>query len=81
MVNPESEWDPKWPLQMRLSKADTPRFAIFGSPTMQCNKVTEKFNKRKITNIIDKFATNNEYFANKFLKGWHQMTTNGYSER
>ena len=80
MVNPESDWDPKWPLQLRLSKADTPRFAIFGSPAMQCNKVTEKFDKMKITDIIDEYAMDNEIFAEKFLRGWHQMTTNGYSD-
>merc|ERR1711936_952114 len=33
---------------MRFSKPNTPRFAIFGSPAMQCNKVTEKFDKMKI---------------------------------
>ena len=81
VVNPESEWDPKWPLQMRFSKPNTPRFAIFGSPAMQCNKVTEKFDKMKITDIIDEYAMDNEIFAEKFLRGWHQMTTNGYSER
>jgi len=80
VVNPESEWDPKWPLQMRFSKPNTQRFAIFGSPAMQCNKVTEKFDKMKIIDIIDEFAMDNEIFAKKFLGGWHQMTTNGYSE-
>ena len=29
--------------------------------------------------IIDELASDNEYFADTFLEGWQQMTSNGYS--
>ena len=33
----------------------------------------------KITDIIEEMAYDNENFAERFLEGWHQMTTNGQS--
>ena len=30
--------------------------------------------------IVDELASDNEIFAEKFLEGWQQMTSNGYSE-
>ena len=80
VVNPESEWDAKWPYQMRFSKPDTPRFNIQGSPAMHCDKVVDEFDGKLVTEIIDEFATDNEKWAIEFLSGWHQMTTNGYAD-
>ena len=76
VVNPESEWNPNWPLQMRFSKPGVPRFTIFGSPAMKCDKISGK-GKRKIIKLIDRFATDNQFWSKKFLRGWYQMTTNG----
>lgn len=78
VVNPESEWDPKWPLQTRFDGA--PRHTIFGSPAMQCDKVADSFDGIQTSEIIDNFATDNELWAKNFLSGWHQMITNGYSK-
>ena len=80
VVNPESEWDAKWPYQMRFSKPDAPRFNIQGSPAMHCDKVMDEFDGKLVTEIIDEFATDNEKWAIEFLSGWHQMTTNGYAK-
>ena len=30
--------------------------------------------------IVDELASDNEIFAEKFLEGWQQMTSNGYIE-
>ena len=30
--------------------------------------------------IVDELASDNELFAEKFLEGWQQMTSNGYSD-
>ena len=35
---------------------------------------------KKISDIVDELASDNELFAEKFLEGWQQMTSKGYSD-
>ena len=72
VVNPESEWNIKWPWNRpQAKKANAPRHNIMGSPAMRCGKFKKKIKGKKVTKIIDKYATNNDKWARQFLKGTH----------
>ena len=60
--------DPKWPFLV------SPDIPIRASHAMQCEKNEET------ASIVDALADDNEYFAEKFLEGWQQMISNGYSD-
>ena len=47
---------------------------IIGSRAMQCSE------KEDTAPIVEAFASDNEYFAEKFLEGWQVMMSNGYSK-
>ena len=53
---------------------------IFASPKMECGRNEYKPSGEEFTmaEVIDKLAADNEHFAEKFLEGWQQMTSNGY---
>ena len=50
----------------------------FASDTMKCPVNDYKPVDRPMHEIIDELASDNEFFAEKFLESWHLMTTNGY---
>lgn len=66
-------FEPNWPY--RNSNSD-----IFGSPAMKCglNTYVPVGERKAMHQIVDEFASNNTYWAEKFLEGWDLMTTNGY---
>jgi len=79
VVNPASEWTSAWPFY-RPQKGG-PRHSFQASPAMRCGltSITDSFGV-ELHEIIDEMANDNENFASRFLEGWHQMTTNGYSD-
>ena len=64
---------PNWPYRNLNSP-------IFGSPAMDCPKNDYAPEGRSLFDIINELAEDNEYFAEKFLEAWQQMTSNGYSD-
>ena len=54
---------------------------IFGSPAMDCPVNDYAPEGKPMYQIVDELASDNEVFAEKFLEGWQQMTSNGYSDR
>ena len=79
VVNPASEWTSAWPFY-RPQKSD-PRHSFQASPAMRCGLTgNTDSNGVKLHEIIDEMAFDNENFAERFLEGWHQMTTNGYRQ-
>ena len=53
---------------------------IWASRAMQCGLNAYAPEGRPVHEIVDKMASDNEYFAKVFLEGWHQMVINGYTE-
>ena len=47
---------------------------------MDCPKNDYAPKGKPIYQIVDEMADDNELWAEYFLDGWHQMTTNGYAE-
>lgn len=62
---------PNWPFRVDSSP-------IFSSPAMNCSKNTYAPEGKPMHQIVDELASDNEYWAEKFLEGWHIMVTNGY---
>ena len=60
--------DPKWPFLI------SPDIPIRASHAMQCEK------NEDTASIVEALADDNEHFAEKFLAGWQQMISNGYSD-
>ena len=55
----------------------------FYSPALQfenCSRNEYAPGGKKLFEIVEDLASNNEIFAAKFLEGWQQMTSNGYSD-
>ena len=50
------------------------------SPAIDCPPNDYAPEGKKISDIVDELASDNELFAEKFLEGWHQMTSKGYSD-
>ena len=63
---------PNWPFR-------TSNSPIFASPAMDCNLNTYAPEDKPMHKIVDDLAEDNEYFAERFLDGWQQMTANGYT--
>jgi len=63
---------PNWPFRTSSSP-------IFASPAMDCNLNTYAPEDKPMHKIVDDLAEDNEYFAERFLDGWQQMTANGYT--
>ena len=63
--------EPNWPY--RTSKSP-----MFASPAMDCEVNTYAPEDKPMHEIVDYLASDNEYFAEVFLGGWQQMTSNGY---
>ena len=63
--------EPNWPYRVDSSP-------IFSSPAMNCSKNTYAPEGKPMHQIVDELASDNEYWAEKFLEGWHIMVTNGY---
>ena len=79
VVNPPSEWTAQWPF-IKPQKSE-PRHSFQASPAMRCGlSGNTDSNGVKLHEIIDEMAFDNENFAERFLEGWHQMTTNGYRQ-
>ena len=63
---------------------------VYSSPAMQCGvndykpSYPDSFghttDNRPLHEIVDELASDNEYFAEKFLEGWQMMMNNGYTE-
>jgi len=49
---------------------------IYASYAMQCGRQTYK----NLADIVDKFASDQQYWSVKFLEAWDIMATNGYSK-
>jgi len=64
--------EPNWPFR-------TSNSPIFASDAMDCNVNTYSPDGEPMHNIVDQLASDNEFFAEKFLEGWQLMTANGYS--
>jgi len=64
---------PNWPYRNNNSP-------IHGSPAMDCEVNDYAPDGKTMASIVEKFAEDNEYFAEKFMEGWQQMTANGYGE-
>ena len=64
--------EPLWPFRTKCCP-------IYGSPAMDCDVNTYAPEGRSMHEIVDELASDNEVFAEKFLEGWQQMTSNGYS--
>ena len=62
---------PNWPYRNNKSP-------IFASPAMDCEVNTYSPEGKPMHEIVDDLASDNEYFAEVFLAGWQQMTSNGY---
>ena len=45
---------------------------------MNCSKNPYAPEGKPMHQIVDELASDNEYWAEKFLEGWHIMVTNGY---
>ena len=74
-INPvETNFSPKWPYK-NIGNSN-----IFNSFAMQCGLNTYSPEGTPMHEIVDKFASDNEYWAEKFLEAWIIMTTNGYSD-
>ena len=79
VVNPPSEWTAQWPFIK--PQTSEPRHSFQASPAMRCGlSGNTDSNGVKLHEIIDEMAFDNENFAERFLEGWHQMTTNGYRQ-
>ena len=64
---------PNWPYR----NSNSP---IWGSPAMQCEVNDYAPEGRPLYEIIEELASDNEYFAEMFLEGWQEMTSNGYGK-
>ena len=64
--------EPNWPHR-------NTKMPIFGSPAMQCDVNTYAPDGKPMHEIVDELASDNELWAEKFLEGWQQMTSNGYA--
>lgn len=64
--------EPNWPFRNNKSP-------IFNSPAMKCEVNTYAPEGRPMHEIVEEFASDNEVWAEKFLEGWQQMTSNGYA--
>ena len=80
VVNPESEWNPHWPF-IKPQSGGGPRRSFQASPRMRCGHSNATApDGTSVIDIIDKMASDNNIFAENFLEGWQQMTTNGYTD-
>jgi len=71
-INPvETNFFPKWPYKNRGQSN------IFNSFAMQCSLNTYSPEGTPMHEIVDNLASDNEYWAEKFLEAWDMMTTNG----
>ena len=66
--------EPNWPYR------NFGRSAIFGSLPMNCPPNDHAPKGKPLYKIIDELAADNEVWAEHFLDGWQQMTSNGYKE-
>ena len=53
---------------------------VWASPAMDCDVNTYAPEGQPMYTIVDELAADNEFFAETFLDGWQQMTSNGYTE-
>jgi hypothetical protein len=71
-INPvETDFSPKWPYR-NMGKSN-----IFASFAMQCSLNTYSPEGMPMHEIVDKLASDNEYWAEQFLEAWQIMTSNG----
>ena len=73
---PFDEWKAKLPVNSKTG--------WFYSPALQFENCSRNEyapgGGKKLFEIVEDLASNNEIFAAKFLEGWQQMTSNGYSD-
>jgi len=67
---PEADWP------YRIATDDNP---IWHSPVMKCNVNEYAPEGKELHQIIEDLASDNEYFAERFLEAWQMMTNNGYN--
>ena len=65
--------EPLWPYRTKCCP-------IWASPAMDCDVNTYAPEGQPMYTIVDELAADNEFFAETFLDGWQQMTSNGYTE-
>jgi len=63
---------PNWPFRNKGSP-------IWASPAMQCGLNEYAPEGKPLYQIVDDFAADNEYWAEKFMEGWQMMISNGYT--
>ena len=51
---------------------------IWASPAMDCKVNTYAPDGKAMNEIVDQLACDNELWADMFMEGWQQMTSNGY---
>merc|ERR1711972_667362 len=61
-------WE-KWPYRNMNSP-------IYGSYAMNCSRQSYK----NLADIVDKFASDQQYWSVRFLEAWDTMATNGYDQ-
>ena len=64
---------PNWPYRNSIND-------WWGSHRMDCPKNDYSPKGKPLFQIVDELAADNEVWAEHFLDGWQQMTSNGYTE-